>query len=100
MAVSSHSDPTAICTSAWETGATRTIHAGTAKAMRRCLERSCGSISTSRTRRAVPESNPNPTAADPFGLIWAKGLRNPWRFSFDRATNDLYIADVGQYEIE
>nr|WP_087473508.1 PQQ-dependent sugar dehydrogenase [Nitrospira cf. moscoviensis SBR1015] len=28
--------------------------------------------------------------------IWSRGLRNPWRFSFDRVTNDLYIADVGQ----
>lgn len=27
--------------------------------------------------------------------IWASGLRNPWRFSFDRATGDLYIVDVG-----
>ena len=32
--------------------------------------------------------------------IWAKGLRNPWRFSFDRATGDLYIADVGQNAYE
>lgn len=32
--------------------------------------------------------------------IWAYGLRNPWRISFDRATGDLYIADVGQNEIE
>jgi hypothetical protein len=28
--------------------------------------------------------------------IWSFGLRNPWRFSFDRATGDLYVADVGQ----
>jgi glucose/arabinose dehydrogenase len=32
--------------------------------------------------------------------IWAYGLRNPWRFSFDRATGDLYIADVGQNQFE
>ncbi|OGT10491.1 MAG: hypothetical protein A3F73_10165 [Gallionellales bacterium RIFCSPLOWO2_12_FULL_59_22] len=40
----------------------------------------------------------NPFAADPAarGEIWALGLRNPWRFSFDRLTSDLYIADVGQ----
>jgi glucose/arabinose dehydrogenase len=32
--------------------------------------------------------------------IWAIGLRNPWRYSFDRATGDLWIADVGQNQIE
>ena len=32
--------------------------------------------------------------------IWIYGLRNPWRFSFDRLTGDLYIGDVGQNEIE
>jgi glucose/arabinose dehydrogenase len=32
--------------------------------------------------------------------IWAVGLRNPWKFSFNRLNGDLWIADVGQYEIE
>ncbi len=32
--------------------------------------------------------------------IWARGLRNPWRFSFDRASGDLWIADVGQDNYE
>jgi glucose/arabinose dehydrogenase len=40
-------------------------------------------------------------AGNPFGdEIWAYGLRNPWRFSFDRANGDLYIADVGQNAFE
>jgi glucose/arabinose dehydrogenase len=34
---------------------------------------------------------------NPFNsLVWSRGLRNPWRFSFDRQTHDLYIGDVGQ----
>lgn len=45
---------------------------------------------------AVPATNPHADSGLPFGLIWAVGLRNPWRFSFDRLTRDLYIADVGQ----
>jgi hypothetical protein len=41
-----------------------------------------------------------PAPANPFDDVWAKGLRNPWRFSFDRANGNLYIADVGQGERE
>jgi glucose/arabinose dehydrogenase len=42
----------------------------------------------------VPAGNPFPASSIP--LAWAIGLRNPWRFSFDRLTGDMYIADVGQ----
>lgn len=53
---------------------------------------------------AVPYGIPadNPFLGDPDFLeeIWALGLRNPWRFSFDRDTGDLYLADVGQNRVE
>jgi len=45
---------------------------------------------------AIPATNPFLGQDDVRPEIWAYGLRNPWRFSFDRATGDLYIADVGQ----
>ncbi|MEP0805114.1 MAG: PQQ-dependent sugar dehydrogenase, partial [Chloroflexota bacterium] len=46
---------------------------------------------------AVPPSNPYFNDPNPNKkLIWAYGLRNPWRMSFDRITHDLYIGDVGQ----
>ena len=44
---------------------------------------------------AIPPGNPY-VFSDGLDEIWAIGLRNPWRFSFDRETGDLYIGDVGQ----
>ncbi len=44
----------------------------------------------------IPESNPYKHNPDYAPEVWALGLRNPWRFSFDRLTGDLYVGDVGQ----
>lgn len=49
---------------------------------------------------AVPSSNPFINDASFKPEIWAWGLRNPWRISFDKKTNDLYVADVGQGKVE
>ena len=48
----------------------------------------------------IPPTNPFLGMAGYRGEIWALGLRNPWRFSFDRLTGDLYIGDVGQSAVE
>ncbi|MGE3164314.1 MAG: PQQ-dependent sugar dehydrogenase [Planctomycetota bacterium] len=45
---------------------------------------------------AIPATNPFVGPGNPLDEIWAIGLRNPWRWSFDRLTGDLWIADVGQ----
>ncbi|HUP19711.1 MAG TPA: PQQ-dependent sugar dehydrogenase [Gemmatimonadota bacterium] len=49
---------------------------------------------------AVPADNPFTGEPGARGEIWAYGLRNPWRFAFDRETGDLYVADVGQNRLE
>jgi glucose/arabinose dehydrogenase len=48
----------------------------------------------------IPPANPFLDNADFRPEIWALGLRNPWRFSFDRGTGDLYLGDVGQGSFE
>jgi glucose/arabinose dehydrogenase len=48
----------------------------------------------------VPPDNPFVDDQGSRAEIWAFGLRNPWRFSFDRETGDLFIGDVGQNDFE
>ena len=49
---------------------------------------------------AIPPSNPFVAEAGIRPEIWATGLRNPWRWSFDRVTGEMYIGDVGQNDYE
>lgn len=55
-------------------------------------------VSGEAARPAAGNPFLNRSGANPY--IWAYGLRNPWRFSFDRVTGDLIIADVGQNALE
>ncbi|MEU9993996.1 PQQ-dependent sugar dehydrogenase [Streptomyces sp. NPDC050848] len=52
------------------------------------------------TPYAIPSDNPFVNDPNAKGEIWAYGLRNPWRFSFDSRTGDLLIGDVGQNDWE
>lgn len=49
---------------------------------------------------AIPDDNPYAGEGDARAEIWASGLRNPWRFSFDHTAGLLYVGDVGQNRLE
>ncbi len=51
-------------------------------------------------RYAIPKDNPFVGTKNARGEIWSIGMRNPWRFAFDRANGALFVADVGQNEVE
>lgn len=53
-------------------------------------------VSEHNSTYLIPPTNPFVNTTDTLPEIWASGLRNPWRYSFDRLTGDLWIGDVGQ----
>jgi len=57
-------------------------------------------IDVNQTPYGIPKSNPFYGQENKRGEIWAWGLRNPWRFSFDRENGDIYYGDVGQNKWE
>jgi hypothetical protein len=57
-------------------------------------------VESATTPYKIPADNPFVGNSNYLPEIWALGVRNPWRFSFDRATGDFYCGDVGQIESE
>ena len=55
---------------------------------------------TAGTTYLIPADNPFVSISSALDEIWSYGLRNTWKFSFDRTTGDLWTADVGQSQIE
>jgi len=58
--------------------------------------RLCGAAANGSAPYAIPADNPFATTTSNCAEVWALGLRNPFRFSFDRETKDMLIGDVGQ----
>ncbi len=57
-------------------------------------------VNSNTGQYGIPDDNPYKNSQDTLEEIWAMGLRNPWRFSFDKTTGDLWIGDVGQNKLE
>lgn len=57
-------------------------------------------VNTENAPYLIPNDNPYKDNLDTLQEIWSMGWRNPWRFSFDRVTDDMWIADVGQNKWE